>query len=298
MEKLSMFEEVRKNNLYSNILIVCFIFFIAILGSVIGYIYGSTSLGLIFSIVFSLIYILIMYSAGDKMVLSMSGARPVTKAEYPHLYHAVEGLAIAAGIPTPQAYVIDDSALNAFATGMGTKNSKIVVTTGIMKALNREELEGVIAHEMSHIKNNDIKYMLLVAVLIGLITLLSDFLLRSFLWGGKGGKKSDRGGQLQVVLIVVGLLLAILAPLFVQLIRFAISRKKEFAADAGAVVLTRYPPGLANALKKISKDPDPLVDTANKATAHLYISEPFRKVSTLFSTHPPINDRIKKLEAM
>lgn len=291
-----MFEEVRKNNIYSNLLIVFFIIFIGFLGSVIGYVYGSVYFGLIFAVFFGIIYFLIMYSSGDKMVLSMSGAKPVTKRQYPHLFHAVEGLAVAAGIPTPKTYVIEDTALNAFATGIKPEKASVTVTTGLMNKLNRQELEGVIAHEISHVKNYDIKYMLLVTVLIGVVTLLSDFLLRSFLWGGKG--KKSKGGQLQLILILVGLLTAILSPFIVQLIRMAISRKKEFAADARAAILTRYPPGLANALKKIKNDPDPLVDKANKATAHLFISTPFRKASSLFATHPPIDERIKKLEAM
>jgi len=298
MAKLSMFEEVKRNNLYSNFLIVGFVLLIGLLGSVIGLLYDSMWAGIIISVVAALLYVMISLSAGTSMVMAFSGARQVTKKEYPHLYHTVEGLAIAAGLPVPKTYVIEDSALNAFATGTSPENAAIAVTTGLMEKLNRQELEGVVAHEMSHIKNLDIKYMLLVAVLVGIVTLLADFLLRSFLWGGKGGRRSEKGGNLQMLLIIVGIVLAILSPIFVQLIKLAISRKKEYAADAGAAILTRYPPGLASALKKISKDPDPLVDTANKATAHLYISDPFRKAAGLFTTHPPIEDRIKRLESM
>ena len=294
-----MFQEVRKNNLFSDFLIFFFICIIGLFGLLIGAIYGNRIFGLAIAVIFGIIYVLIAYSSGDSMVLAMSGAVPVTKKEYPYLYHTIEGLALAAGLPTPKAYVIKDSALNAFATGVSPDKASITVTTGLLEKMNREELTGVIGHEMSHIKNYDIKYMLLVAVLIGVITLLSDFLLRSFLWGGKGGK-SERGNQLELILIVVGLLTAIFAPIFIQLIKFAISRKKEFAADAGSAILTRYPPGLASALKKIKQDPDPLVDTANKATAHLFISTPFREGSftNLFSTHPPLDERIKKLEEM
>jgi len=204
-------------------------------------------------------------------------------------------------VDTPKCYVIDDTALNAFATGRDPQNSAICVTTGLLKTMNRQELEGVVAHEMSHIKNYDIRVMLLTAVLVAVLTLLSDIFLRSFLFGG--GRSSDReGGQLQVVLIVVGLVLVILSPLIGQLIKLAVSRKREYLADASGAMLTRYPPGLASALKKIKKDPDPLVDHANRATAHLFISTPFRKKSGfftgLFSTHPPIEERIKRLEAM
>ncbi|MBU0756487.1 MAG: M48 family metallopeptidase [Nanoarchaeota archaeon] len=297
-QKLSSFEEVRKNNILSNVLIFVFIVFIGILGSVIGLIYDNVYFGLVLSLIIGMIYFAVMYSSGDKIVLGLSGARQVEKRDYPHLFHTVEGLAVAAGIPAPKCYVINDSALNAFATGTKPENASITVTSGLLEVLNREELEGVVAHEMSHIKNQDIKYMLLVTVLIGIVTLLGDFMLRSFLWGGKSRKRNENGGQLQLILIVVGIAFAILSPIVTQIIRMAISRKKEYAADARAAILTRYPMGLANALKKIKKDPDPLVDKANRATAHLFISEPFRKVSSLFATHPPLDERIKRLEAM
>lgn len=253
------------------------------------------------ALIISIIYTLIAFYTGDKMILSMSGAKPVTKKEYPYLYHTLEGLAISAGIQTPKAYVIDDSAMNAFATGRDPKNASITVTTGLLKTMNRQELEGVIAHEMSHIKNYDVRFMMLTVIMVGIITLLSDFLLRTFLWGGK--KDSDRkGNQFTLIIIVIGLVLAILTPIIGELIKLAISRKREFMADANGAILTRYPPGLASALRKISKDPDPLVDKANKATAHLFISVPFRKepsfMTKLFSTHPPIEERIKHLEEM
>lgn len=296
------FDEVRNNKIKSVVLFFFFIVIVVGLGYAIGLIYGNLYTGLILALIFAVIYSMVGYFSGDKMILSVSGAKPVTKKEYPHLYHAVEGIAIAAGIPTPKAYVIHDSALNAFATGRDPKHAAITVTTGLMNKLNREELEGVVAHEMSHIKNYDIRLMMLTAVLIGVIVMLSDFILRSFLWGGKGSSNRNSRGNGQAIIIVIGLVLAILAPIFAQLIRLAMSRKREYAADAGAVTLTRYPAGLANALKKISVDPDPLVDKANKGTAHLFISTPFRKkkraFSNLFSTHPPIAERIKRVEAM
>lgn len=296
-----MFNEERSNKVKSVILTGFFIVMIGVIGAFIGYFYGSFTFGFIMALIFSFIYSLIAYFAGGNMILAMSGAKPVTKKEYPHLYHTVEGLAVAAGIPTPKCYVINDSALNAFATGRDPKNASITVTSGLLEKLNRQELEGVVAHEMSHIKNFDIRLMMLTAVLVGIVTLLSEFLLRSFLWGGKGGDKKD-AGSIGIALIVLGLVLAILTPIIAQMVNLAISRKREYAADAGGAILTRYPQGLADALKKISKDPDPLVDTANKATAHLYISTPFRKksgfVTGLFSTHPPISERIRKLEGM
>ena len=296
-----MFDEVRSNKIRSVILISFFIIIIGFLGAVFGLYVGNLTFGVFIAVSISIFYSLIGFFSGDRMILGMSGAREVTKKEYPYLFHTIEGLSIAAGIPKPKAYVIDDSAINAFATGRDPKHASITVTTGLLKVMNRQELEGVVAHEMSHIKNYDIRFMMLTAVLVGIVTLLSDFLLRMFLWGGKGGKKGSKG-NVTILLIALGLLLAILSPIIGELIKLAISRKREFLADANGAVFTRYPPGLASALKKIAKDPDPLVDQANKATAHLFISTPFRKkpsvVAHLFSTHPPIDERIKRLESM
>jgi heat shock protein HtpX len=303
MEHLNLFEEVRWNKIKSWFLFFIFFILVGFLGAVAGLVWGSVYFGLGLALVFGLIYSLIAYYSGGNMILSMSGARPVTKKEYPYLYNTVEGIAIAAGIPAPKCYVIDDTALNAFATGRDPKNAAITVTTGLLAKLDRQELEGVVAHEMSHIKNFDIRLMMLAAVLVGVVTLISDFLLRSFLWGGKRNDSEGRGGGSGgIVLIVVAIALAILAPLIAQLIKLAISRKREFLADSNGALLTRYPPGLASALEKIKKDPDPLVDNANKATAHLFISTPFRKTSSfvanMFSTHPNIDERIKRLKAM
>ena len=297
-----MFDEARSNQLKSVILLAFFIVLIGLLGAVIGLFYGSTYFGLALAVLFAIVYSAIVFNTGSSMILSMSGARPVTKQEEPHLYHTIEGLALAAGIPTPKAYVIDDSALNAFATGKDPKHASITVTSGLLKTMNRQELEGIIGHEMSHIKNYDVRFMMLTAVLVGIVVLLSDFLLRTFLWGG-GRKRSEKGGgQLVLVMIIVGFALAILTPLIGQFIQLAISRKREYAADASGAILTRYPPGLASALGKIAKDPDPLVDKANRATAHLFISTPFENskgfVTRLFATHPPIQERIKRLEQM
>ena len=296
-----MFDEVRKNNLKSWILIAFFIAIIVNLGAVIGFIYGSLYFGIVLALIISILYVLFSYFSGDKTILKTSGAREVAKKEFPYLFHLIDGLAISAGIPKPRAYVIDDSALNAFATGRDTKHSSITVTTGLLKKMNRQELEGVIAHEMSHIKNYDVRFMMLVAMLAGLVTLLSDFMFRSFFWGSRGKSSNRKGGSVFAVIIIVAVVLAVLSPIIGQLIRFSVSRKREFMADANAAILTRYPPGLASALKKIAKDPDPLVDKANKATAHLFISTPFRKehgISRLFLTHPPLSERIKRLEEM
>jgi heat shock protein HtpX len=298
---MNIFNEVRKNKIKSWFLFIFFIALVGAIGTLFGIYWGSAWGGLAVSCLIGLVYGLIAYYAGGNMILSMTGAKEVTKKEYPYLYHTVEGLALAAGVPTPKCYVIDDSALNAFATGRDPKHASITVTTGLLKVMNRQELEGVVAHEMSHIKNFDIRMMMLAAVLVGVVTLMSDFMLRSFLWGGHNRERKDMG-QLGIVLIVAAIILAILAPFVAQLIKLAISRKREFLADANGALLTRYPPGLASALEKIKKDPDPLVDKANKATAHLFISTPFRKtksfVANMFATHPDINERIARLKAM
>jgi len=296
---MNIHDQVRSNKRKTWFILSFFIILIGMLGYVLGLIYGLPYGGFIIATFFAMFYAVIMYSQGDKLVLATTGAKEATKKEYPHLFHTVEGLALAAGIPKPKCYVIDDTALNAFATGTKPEKASITVTTGLLKKLNRQELEGVVAHEMSHIKNYDIRVMLLTAVLVGITILLSDFILRSFLWG-RGGR--ERNNQMVLILIVVGLVLAILAPLIGELIKLAVSRRREFLADADGALLTRYPEGLASALEKISKDPDPLVDKANKATAHLFISTPFRKkkgiVTGLFATHPPISERIDKLRAM
>ncbi|MBT4805218.1 M48 family metallopeptidase [Candidatus Woesearchaeota archaeon] len=297
-----MYEEIASNKRRSYLLIFFFMVFVIFVGFVVGFFYGSTYFGVGLALVIGIIYFLISYYGGANAILAMTKAKEAKKPEYTYLINTVEGLAIAAGLAKPpKVYVINDDALNAFATGRDPEHSSITVTTGLLDKLNRLELEGVIAHEMSHIKNFDIRVMMLAAVMVGITVLLSDFLLRSFLWGRRGRDKE--GGQLTFVFIIVGIALAILAPLVGEAIKLAISRKREYLADASGALLTRYPKGLADALKKIKSDPDPLVDHANKATAHLFISTPFRKskrsfLKKLYSTHPPIDDRIKRLEGM
>ena len=296
-----MFDEVKGNKVKSLLLVSIFIIVIGLLGAIMGLTFGNLFIGLFLAVLFSVVYSLICYYSGDSMILSLSGAKPVTKKDYPYLFHTVEGLSIAANLKhIPKAYVIEDSAMNAFATGRDAEHASIAVTTGLLKSMNRQELDGVVAHEMAHIRNYDIRFMMLTAVLVGIVTLLSDFLLRSFLW--RRHSDSRNTNQFTILLIVVGLLFAVLSPIIGKMIQLAISRKREFMADASAAVLTRYPSGLASALMKISKDPDPLVDRANRSTAHLFISTPFRKdkdfITGLFATHPPIHERIKRLEEM
>lgn len=298
--KLNVHDQIRANKRNTVFLITVFLVLIYALSWFLGALWGNPWFGLILVIPTAIIYVMIAWYSGSNIILATMGARPVTKQEYPYLYHSIEGLSIAAGIPTPKAYVIDDSALNAFATGRDPEHGVLCFTTGILNRLNRQELEGVIAHEIAHIKNYDIRYMMLVTVLIGIVTLLSDFLLRSFLWGSMARDRENN--QVTMIMIGLGLLFAILSPFIGYMVRMAMSRQREYLADATGAHLTRYPQGLADALRKISEDPDPLVDKANKASAHLFISTPFRKtksfVSKLFATHPPIEDRIKKLESM
>jgi heat shock protein HtpX len=293
-----IYNQIAANRRNSFFLIFLFVVFLVFLGWAFGKAYDAGRVGIGIALIVALFIALITFFYGDKMVLGVSHARPVDGKENPYLANVVEGLAIAAGIPTPKAYIIDDSAPNAFATGRDQKNSAIVVTTGLLDKMNRLELEGVIAHEMSHIKNYDIRYSMLVVVLVGTIVLLSDWMGRSFFFGGRRNRKGGAGGG---IFILVALVLAILAPIVAQLIRFAISRQREYLADANGALLTRYPEGLASALEKISKDTEPL-EVANKATAHLYIINPLLdhggRINNLFSTHPPVEERIKRLRSM
>ncbi|HLC81668.1 MAG TPA: M48 family metalloprotease [Candidatus Nanoarchaeia archaeon] len=295
---MSIYQEISSNQRRTVVLVFFFFTLVIFLGLVLGAVWGNSYFGLGLAVVVGLLYFLFSWYGGSKAILMMVRAREAKKPEHTYLINIVEGLALAAGLPMPKVYVIDDSALNAFATGRNPQQAAVTVTTGLLQKLNKLELEGVIAHEISHIKNYDIRVMMLAAVMVGMAVLLSDFILRSFWIGGHGQRKE--GNQLGVLLLVVGIILAILAPLIGELIKLALSRRREYLADADGALLTRYPKGLAEALKKIKGDPDPLVDYANRATAHLFISSPFRKGAwnSVFSTHPPIDERIKKLEGM
>jgi heat shock protein HtpX len=295
MERVNVYDQVTANKRSSYLLFIVFFAIAFVLSYIISAYFGGGYIGTAAMMIFSIIWALFSYYLGDRAVLALNGARAVTKQEYPYLYNPVEGLSIAAGLPMPKIYVINDRSPNAFATGRDPKHSSVAVTTGLLEAMNRMELEGVLAHELSHIKNYDIRYMTLVMVMIGLIGILSNMLLRMF-WHGGGNREDRRGGA---IIIALGILFAILAPLAAQLVRLAISRKREYMADASGALLTRYPQGLADALKKISASTIPMT-AANPDSAPLYIANPFRKgyFDNLFSTHPPIEDRIKKLESM
>jgi heat shock protein HtpX len=298
-----MYEQIAANKRKSVVLVTIFLCLIFALAAVLAELAGMGRAGIVAALVIAGGVSMISYYGSDNITLAISKARPATKEEFPYLHNVVEGLALAAGVPTPRCYVIDDTAPNAFATGHNPKNAVICVTTGLLAKMDRAELEGVVSHEMSHIKNLDIRLMTLTVVMIGVVALLSDWILRSFMWGGRGRRRiggSDRSGA-GAVLIIVGLILAALSPLIAQLIRLAISRKREFLADASGAMLTRYPAGLASALRKLAADTEPL-EAANKATAHLYIANPLLdhvgRVNKLFSTHPPIEERIAILEKM
>ena len=278
-------------------------FFIVIIG--IGFVfsqaYGDPSI-LYFAVIFSTVMSLISYWYSDKIVLAMTKATPVTRENARDLYNVIENLCIAAGLPVPKIYIIQEQAPNAFATGRNPEHAVVAVTTGLLQRLNKSELEGVIAHELSHIGNRDMLVSTVAVILVGFISLISDMFLRSMYWRGAGGRRgrSNAGG----ILMLIGIALAILAPLISRLMRLAISRKREFLADASGALLTRYPDGLASALEKISRDPTPL-PVANNTTAHLWFDDPFdkpgQKISwfhKLFMTHPPVGDRIKALRGL
>jgi heat shock protein HtpX len=301
-----MYEQISRNKWKSAALVVFFMAFIFVLTWFFEYVTGWGRGGLVVAVFVAMGMAAIGYYSSDKIVLGISRARPVTKEEYPYLYNVVEGLAIAAGVPAPKCYVIEDTAPNAFAAGRKPETAVICVTTGLLAKLDRAELEGVVAHEMSHIKNYDVRLQTVVVVMAGVVALLSDWMLRSFWWGGGRRRGRSRGGSggAEGVIVLVGLALAVLSPFIATIIQLAVSRKREFLADASGAMLTRYPAGLASALRKISADTEPL-EAANKATAHLYIVNPLKNLkgggggmNRLFSTHPPIEERIAALEKM
>ncbi len=300
------YQQIERNKIKTNVLIVVFTGLVVLLGWVFKGLYPDWGYApLIIAVVISILMSLASYYQGDKVALMSSGAKgPIKKEDNPYVYRLVENLCITAGLPMPKIYIIPDKAMNAFATGRDPQHASIALTQGAIDNLENEELEGVIGHELSHIKNYDIRLMMVVVVLVGIISLLADWMLRAQIYGG-GRRKSDsnsNSGQLGLIFLLVGLILAILTPLIAQMIKLAISRKREFLADADSALLTRYPQGLAAALEKIGRQDQPLAK-ANKATAHLYIANPFgakakRGLKKLFSTHPPIEERIKALREM
>jgi len=298
---MNIYSQISANKRKTWIIVVLFMLFVTtvvfVYGKASGYGLSYVGIGLIISGIMGIS----SYYYSDKMILGMSGAKQIQKEDNPVLFRTVENLCIGAGIPMPRIYIIKDSAINAFATGRDPKHSVVCVTTGILDRLNKIELEGVIAHELSHVRNYDIRLMSIVVILVGLVALLADFFMRSLWFGGRRDRSSS--GNSQGIFLLIGIALAILSPLIATLIQLAVSRKREFLADASGSLLTRYPEGLASALEKISADKEPL-EVANNATAHLYIANPFKGkarhnwLTNLFNTHPPIAERIRILRSM
>lgn len=289
-----MYKQIDANRRKTWILILLFIGILA----AVGYVYGTISdfgpFAVVIALVISVGMTLFSWFAGDKVVLAASGAKEIqNRDENMYVWNMVENLAITAGIPRPRMYIIDDPAANAFATGRSPEHASVALTTGIISLLENEELEGVIAHELAHVKNQDTKVMMLAAVLVGAIVLLGDFFFRFGFLGGKSNKNTHP------IFMVIGIIFLILSPLIGEMIKLAISRKREFLADASGALLTRYPEGLARALEKISAHHRP-IGRVSRATAHLWIANPFsaKKTSRFFSTHPPVEDRITELRKM
>jgi heat shock protein HtpX len=298
-----LYEQIARNRWKSVFLVFLVLLVAAGFGYLFGWLFEFGIVGVVVALLIAAGMSFVSYRYGDRLVLRASRAYPATREGHARLHNIVEGLCIAAGIPKPAVYVIPEQAPNAFATGRNPENASIAVTEGLLETLNRVELEGVIAHELSHVKNRDILVGTLVATLVGVVVLLSDWMRRFFFFGGRRSGRG-RGGGLGVLLLVVGLLLSLLGPIMAQLIRFAVSRRREYLADADGALLTRYPPGLAAALRKIGASPNQM-RVANNATAHLWFSQPSKtpgegvsRLERLFSTHPPIQDRIKALQEM
>jgi heat shock protein HtpX len=306
----SFYAQAGANRLRSFVLVFVIVAILAALGMAIGYgTSGDARVGLGWLGIFGIIAIvtsLAGYYQGSALVLAASKAREVTPEQAPQLYNVVTELALAGGMPMPRVYIIDDSAPNAFATGRDPKHAAIAVTTGLIQKLDREELQGVVGHELSHVRNYDIRYATLVGVLVGTIALIADVFLRMTFWGGFGRGDSDDdngggGGGLQLLVFVFAIILAILAPIFARLVQLAVNRQREYLADTSSVELTRNPYGLERALAKIAGDQD-VLEVANRATQHLYFTNPIKRFEKrskgLFSTHPPIVDRINRLRAL
>lgn len=306
-----MYEHIAKNRAKTILIIIGFVFFLSLIGYFVGmyfdYRYG---MGTAYSVALMLVALVIAlfasfgsYYFSDRIVLSMTGARPVSRKDDPRLYYMVEGLSIAAGLPMPAIYIIYDQGMNAFATGRNPKKGVIVFTRGLLETLNDEELKGVISHELAHIKNYDILLGTIIVVLVGIVSIIANIMTRLLFFGGRGRRstKGSGGGIIAIVVLVVGVLFIIISPVVAMIIRMAISRNREYLADSTGALISRYPPGLASALKKISSNSE--VKTASSATAHLFISNPLGEKSrvmfkSLFNSHPPVKERIKRLNEM
>ena len=308
MATSSFYGQISANRRNSFLMAAFVVALLAALGFAIGYALIGTPLGGVFvtglALAVGSISGIATYFAGDKLVLAVSGAREIDATAAPQLMNVVQELAIAANIPMPRTYIIDDTAPNAFATGRDPQHASIAITTGLLEKLDREELQGVIGHELSHVRNYDIRFSLVVGVMVGAIAILADFFLRFTFWSSVGGRRSssrEGGNGAQAIIFIVAIVLAILAPIISRFIQLAVSRQREFLADASSVALTRNPYGLERALAKISSDPE-VLEVANRGTQHMYFTNPIKKFeersSGLMSTHPPILDRINRLREL
>ncbi len=300
---MSVYSQISANKTKTYLIIFLFIFLVSGFFYLIGRFFESPTTYFAFGITFSFLSALGSYFYSDKLVLFTTGAKPADRKKYFDFYTVTENLSIASGLPMPKLYVINDPSPNAFATGRDPKHSVVCATTGLLQMLDRSEIEGVVAHELSHIKNYDILLSTIVAVLVGTVSLVTNWVSRS-LWWGAPSRRSDREEEGNPIFFILFLIALILAPIVATLIQLAISRKREFLADASGVLITRYPEGLAKALEKIAGYPYP-VKTATPSTAHLFIVNPLKgensfteKIATLFSTHPPVRERIKILRSM
>jgi heat shock protein HtpX len=298
-----IYDRIDQNRRNTFFLMFLFVVLVAGFATAIGIVVGLPPQYAAIVTVPVLLFALFSYYASTRITLAISGARPITKQDEPELYRTVENLCIGAGLPMPQVYVIEDGAPNAFATGRDPNHAAVVVTRGLLQKMDDQELQGVIAHELSHIGNYDIRITTIVVVLVGIIALMADLMLRFTIYGAgaRRNNRSRRGGSAAIIIYAIALVAIIITPIAAQLIRLALSRQREYLADASGALLTRYPEGLARALEKIAADPDPL-EEANKATAHLYIVNPLHEhksfLNNLFATHPPIQERIALLRAM
>ena len=301
-----MYEQIASNKRKTALLFVLAILLLGAVGYAVGLLTQSGVVGLVIALIVAVGLSAASYLYGDRVVLASTRAKEITKEEAPRLHNLVEGLAIAAGVPKPRVWIVPEAAPNAFATGRDPEHSHIAVTRGLLETMNRVELEGVLGHEMAHVVDRDILLGTVVATLVGAVVLIAEFSMRMWWWGGfRGRRGSDAGGGAASALIfAAGLVLLVLAPIFGQLIRLAVSRNREYLADAQGAMLTRYPPGLIAALKKLQAAPTAM-HSANNATGHLWLNQPSRiegerlgTMERLFSTHPPLSDRIRRLEEM
>jgi heat shock protein HtpX len=295
-----MYDQIAENKRNSLILVIIVAAVLVGIGYSAGLYWGNEYAGVILAVVLAVVSSIGAYYGGAGMILAMSRAKRIEKKDHPQLFNVVEELSIAGGLPMPAIYIIDDTAPNAFATGRDPKHASVAITSGLLEKLSRDELQGVMAHELSHVGNRDILFAMMVGIMVGSIVLVSDFFLRSVFWS-RGGRRREQKGSVGAIMMVVALLFAILAPFFAKLLQLAVSRQREYLADASAVQLTRYPEGLASALEKIAGDKE-VLEVANRATQHLYIVNPIKplekRAKGLFSTHPPLGERVARIRAM